>query len=143
MRWIVVCGAVLVLSGCAALDRVTPDFLKRDGGVVATPQTQPQIVTSDPAPVVAETVAPRPQAGPLGEVVVSLGDPTQPGLWVKSTLVDVPTPGRLITQDGATLTVDLLPLGAAADGGAQISLEALRALGLPLTGLAPITLSAL
>lgn len=142
MKRIVFFGVLVGLSGCGALERVTPDFLRQDPPPATDepPATQPEVESNTLA---TPSPAPRPPGGELGVVIVSLGDPSQPGMWVKTALVDTPTPGRLITQDGATLTVDLLPLGAGADGGAQISLEALRALGLPLTGLAPITLSVL
>ena len=78
--------------------------------------------------------------GELGTVTVSLGSPTDPGLWVKSALVTEDTPGTVRTGSGDAISVTLRPLGGA--GGPQISLSALQALGLPLVGLHPVTLSA-
>lgn len=78
-------------------------------------------------------------AGPLGETVVSLGDPADGGLWVKTTLVSSDTPGTVTASSGEAVAVTLRPLPG--EGGAQISLSALQALGLPLVGLHPVTLA--
>ena len=59
---------------------------------------------------------------------------------MKTALVTAETPGTVRTSDGEAIAVTLRPLGGA--GGAQISLSALRALGLPLVGLHPVTLAA-
>ena len=75
----------------------------------------------------------------LGSVTVSLGDPSDSGLWVKSALVTSDTPGTVRTAGGEAVAVTLRPLGGA--GGPQISLSALQALGLPLTGLHSVTLA--
>lgn len=71
----------------------------------------------------------------LGSVVVSLGDPTAQGFWLRSALVTAPAKGRVVTDEGASIAVDLLP----GSGAAQLSLPAFRALGLPLTGLPEVT----
>jgi hypothetical protein len=81
-----------------------------------------------------------PAGGPLGEATVALGDPADPGLWVKTSLVDAERAGTVRTGGGEAIAVTLRPIGAG-DGGDQISLAALRALGLPLTGLHPVTIS--
>lgn len=77
--------------------------------------------------------------GELGTVTVALGSPTEQGLWVKSAFVTEETPGTVRTGSGDAIAVTLRPLGGA--GGPQISLSALQALGLPLAGLHPVTLS--
>ncbi|WP_299817197.1 hypothetical protein [uncultured Jannaschia sp.] len=79
-----------------------------------------------------------PAGGELGQVTVSLGDPTDGGLWVKSDLVAEEVPGTVRTGAGDAIAVTLRPLGS--EGGAQISLSALQALGLPLAGLHPVVL---
>ncbi|PWJ12521.1 hypothetical protein [Jannaschia seohaensis] len=81
-----------------------------------------------------------PTGGELGRVTVSLGDPADPGLWVKSALVTSEQPGTVRTETGEAIAVTLRPIGDGA-GGPQISLPALRALGLPITGLHPVILS--
>ena len=117
---------------------------------VATPVTPPSSVTAsagsldrvsetEKAEARAEAEA-APAGGELGTVTVALGDPADAGLWVKSDLVGSETPGTVRTAGGDAIAVTLRPLGS--DGGAQISLSALQALGLPLTGLHPVTLAA-
>ncbi len=148
-------AVLLAVSGCASLP-----FGIGGGGA--------QAPTSRPAPVAAparsplagpsvtaasldtvseaEKVAARqaaaaaPAGGELGSVTVALGAPTETGLWVKSDLVSADTPGTVRTGSGDAIAVTLRPLGGA--GGAQISLSALQALGLPLAGLHPVTLAA-
>jgi hypothetical protein len=72
----------------------------------------------------------------LGRVVVSLGNPAEPGFWLRSALVTAPRPGTVRLASGAAVQVDLQPL---AGGGAQLSLAAYRALGLGLTDLPQVT----
>lgn len=153
---------VLILASCAAV----PDSL-RPGGAGAqaptpvvrpapAPAPRPATVAAPPRGVTttaaaldtvseADKAAARAAAetsagGDLGAETVSLGDPGDPGLWVKTDLVSAETPGVVTAADGSKVTVTLRPLGGS--GGAQISLSALQALGLPLAGLHPVTVSA-
>ncbi|MCT2540123.1 D-galactarate dehydratase [Sedimentimonas flavescens] len=72
----------------------------------------------------------------LGVTVASLGDPTQPGFWLKTPLVSAPAKGRVeMTATGASAQVDLIPTGGAEGSGSQMSLPTLRLLGVDLTGL--------
>ncbi|MEM7642032.1 MAG: hypothetical protein AAF366_05840 [Pseudomonadota bacterium] len=75
----------------------------------------------------------------LGQETVALGDPSEGGLWLKTALVSAETQGVATAQNGESVPVLLRPLDGA--GGAQISLQALQSLGLPLTGLSPVTVS--
>lgn len=75
----------------------------------------------------------------LGEVTVSLGNPADTGLWVKTALVSEEVPGTVTTASGESVAVALRPLDGS--GGAQISLSALQALGLSLAGLHTVTLA--
>ncbi len=67
----------------------------------------------------------------LGMVTVSLGNPNEAGLWLKSNLVTAPRSGRVVLADGRGVNVDLWPT----TGGASLSFSAYRALGLGLTEL--------
>ncbi|MEM7710791.1 MAG: hypothetical protein AAF264_08590 [Pseudomonadota bacterium] len=145
----VVTIAAVALSGCAQ----TP-FLNRDEPAtpVATApadarpvprpegelQTGPEGATAPATPIQAG-VTEAATAGELGQATVSLGDPAEPGLWVKTTFVTEEAPGIVRTADGAVLNVTLLPLVGA--GGAQMSLQAIQTLGLPLAGLSPVTIA--
>lgn len=71
----------------------------------------------------------------LGQTVLSLGSPTEPGFWVKTPLVQKKHAGRVrILASGAAANVILMPIEG--DGRAsQISLAAMRVLKLGLTDL--------
>lgn len=71
----------------------------------------------------------------LGTTVASLGDPTQPGFWIKTPLVQAKATGRIVNPaTGKSAKVDLLPL-AGGGTGSQVSLPALQLLGVSLTDL--------
>ncbi|TNC53047.1 D-galactarate dehydratase [Rubellimicrobium rubrum] len=125
------------------------------GGPLATPVALPAPIQSEPLdplspPPAAEGIAigepaPIPAAAPgpartgqLGTTVASLGSPTSPGLWLQTALVSEPGRGR-IEYNGQTVEVELRPSGGEPGSGSQISLEAMRALGAPLTGLPELT----
>ena len=97
----------------------------------------------DGTPLAAETaaVAAAPAAGSLGTVVASLGDPTRKGLWLETGLVSAPAKGRVATASGQSIEVDLIP--GAAGSSARMSVAAYRALGLEITELPTLTVSAL
>ncbi|MBK5945309.1 hypothetical protein CCR83_02310 [Rhodobacter veldkampii DSM 11550] len=72
----------------------------------------------------------------LGRTIAALGDPTEPGFWVRSPLVRVAGKGRLVDPaSGTSVQVDLVPLPGDPGAGSQVSLPAFRVLGLPLTAL--------
>jgi len=72
----------------------------------------------------------------LGTTIASLGDPTDPGIWLKTPLVSDLTEGRVENPaTGKTITLELRPSGGAPGSGSQISLPALRLLEIPLTEL--------
>ena len=74
----------------------------------------------------------------LGSTVASLGDPSQPGFWVKTPLVQSETDGRIVNPaNGKSAKVRLIPLGGAG-GGSQVSLPALQLIGVSLTDLPTI-----
>ena len=89
----------------------------------------------------AEAAGPPPPAAAaaerrLGSTVASIGDPSQPGFWVKTPLVQSDTNGRIVNPaNGKSAKVRLIPLGGAAGGGSQVSLPALQLIGVSLTDL--------
>jgi len=92
--------------------------------------------TADATPTPA---APAPQSdGFLGETLAGLGAPSEAGRWLSTGLVDSPRPGRVVTQDGQSLTLELRPSGAEPGAGSQISLAAMQTLGLNLAQLATL-----
>jgi len=86
----------------------------------------------------AEAVAVVPAGGErkLGVTVGSLGNPAEPGFWLKTPLVSVAGKGRIeYPVTGKTVAVDLIPIDGPKTAGSRVSLAALRLLGAPLTGL--------
>ncbi|WP_166416148.1 hypothetical protein [Cochlodiniinecator piscidefendens] len=86
------------------------------------------------AAVVTETEAQG--AVSLGQTIASLGDPTDQGFWVKTPLVQSETSGYIRSDEtGETVEVTLIPLEQDVGAGSQVSLAAMRLLGVSLTGL--------
>lgn len=78
------------------------------------------------------------QARSLGRTVASLGAAGEPGIWLKTSLVDRASKGRVdYPSKGTRVAVDLLPLENNS-GGAQLSLAAMRLLQADLTSLPEI-----
>ena len=87
---------------------------------------------------VAQTSVAETQA--LGETIVSLGNPAETGFWVKTPLLATKSSGRVTHKEtGKSVNVTLLPLDGQGSGS-QISLSAMRALGLPLTSLTSVVI---
>lgn len=146
------CISGLFLSGC---DRLGSPFaavsVTEDPPAVSEPillvEPKPEILDPGSAglnPDLLDTAttadiraASRPSAGgaSLGSTVASLGDPTKPGLWLETPLVQQQRMGRIEASDGTALTVTLLPIPGSATSGSRISLSAMRGLGVPLTDL--------
>lgn len=143
----------VLLSGCG--NGVKPGLFGRTSAPPAAEPEEPVLtpeLSAPPPPVGAVTVealdttteaqraaataTPVPEGdAALGKVVVSLGDVTQAGFWLRSPLVAAARPGLVKTAGGQTVQVDLLP----GEGAAQLSLAAFRALGLGLTDLPEVT----
>lgn len=75
--------------------------------------------------------------GDLGSTIVSLGSPTESGMWLKTPLVRTQTTGH-VTFGAASQKVKLIPIEGAASAGSRMSLAAMQALGVPLTELVEI-----
>jgi len=78
------------------------------------------------------------QGAVLGKVKVTLGAATEAGFWLQGGIVAAPGKGRVTAASGQSVAVELRP-GA---GAAQLSLAAFRALGLSLTDLPEVTVTA-
>ncbi|MFY2825948.1 hypothetical protein [Ruegeria sp. MALMAid1280] len=89
--------------------------------------------------VVAETpVEPEPlpatAAGWVGAktTIAGLGDPTTPGRWLQTPLVDTEFTGRVVVpKTGSQAYITLVPAPGPEGGGSRLSLDAMRALLLP------------
>lgn len=87
----------------------------------------------------AAAAAPTVKERKLGATVASLGDPSQPGFWIKTPLVKSAAEGRIVNPaNGKSAKVRLIPLGGPASGGSQVSLPAMQLIGVSLTDLPTI-----
>ena len=134
----------LALASCGMVDKVRDRLGPRETQAVARQSDLPGTAAAKSASALDATSEAERSAAlaagaaggvELGTVVVSLGSPAEQGFWLRSSLVTAPAKGRVVTDEGASIAVDLLP----GTGGAQLSLPAFRALGLPLTGLPQVT----
>lgn len=103
---------------------------------VSAAQTVAQLDRSSGTERVRAAAAPSGGEIRLGSTVASLGDPSQPGFWVKTPLVIAEAPGRVVNPaTGKSAKVRLIPLGGPASAGSQVSLPTLQMLGISLTDL--------
>ena len=84
---------------------------------------------------------PEARSGPLGATIVSLGTATEPGMWLKTPLVAKTRPGK-VSWSGKSVAVSLIPIEGESGAGSRISLQAMQALGMPLTELTEVQVSA-
>ncbi len=83
--------------------------------------------------------APAETSSLLGTTNVSLGAPTDPGIWLKTGLVTSLQEGRVVyPANGNVVNLELRPSGGDAGAGSQMSLAAMRLLDIPLTALADV-----
>ena len=125
----------VALSGCAVLERVQgpqatdalPEVVE-DTDAPLRPQARPDAATVEDAPEVS--------IGTLGRTVASLGNAAEPGLWMKTPLVQSERSGTVYyPETNKSVQVTLIPIDGPASAGSRLSLEAMQALGAPLTGL--------
>ncbi len=138
MRYVVLFCVGFSLSGCG--------FLGQEERW-SVGQAEPQVVEAVaeveeiPAPEIAiETRAPAP-SGALGNTVASLGSPSETGLWLKTPLVAKTRPG-VVRWQGKSASVTLIPIVGESGAGSRLSLQAMQTLGIPLTDLAEVQVSA-
>ncbi|MEO0568602.1 MAG: hypothetical protein AAF066_12785 [Pseudomonadota bacterium] len=164
MKRVIICLTLAFLGGCDQLSRILPNNPPfEDIPKTTTPELAPETVTpvaTPPPPSAARTVeqfdttseqqraaavsqAKSNGGRSLGRTVASLGAAGEPGIWLKTTLVDRPQKGRVVyPAKGTRVVVDLIPLDNAA-GGAQLSLAAMRLLQADLTSLPEVEVFAL
>ncbi len=137
-------GSGPTAPGAAEVSPDAPDAPAEIAEVVRSPRPQAGANTVDALDTVtdeqrAAATAPPASAGrALGEQTASLGDPTDPGIWMRTALVSERRSGRVeVAGTGNSATVELIPLDG--EGGAQLSLSAMRLLQIPLTDLPTVT----
>ncbi len=141
---------VAVLPGCSVLNGLKPAPKSPPVEIVAPVEeavTLPALGAGQAAAALDQTTAAEKAAAAapvaagareLGRTTVALGSPAEQGFWLKSPLVTAAGKGRVTTSSGASVAVDLQP----GTGGSLLSLAAFRALGLGLTDLPEVVVSA-
>ena len=126
----------MLLSACNLIPDVRGDS---DPGLSA-----PASVETAPLETVDETATPQTAASFTGtaSTVAGLGDPTVPGLWMETPLVTAEQTARVRSASGSEVTLTLRPIAGEASAGSRLSIDAMRALGAPLTELIELQVSA-
>jgi len=102
-------------------------------------RTAEALDTTTPAQRAAAAVPSQAGGAVLGRTIVSLGSPTEPGLWLKTPLVQAEAQGRVTNPaTGKSSLVTLIPLAGPPTAGSQMSLSALRVIDAPLAGLTEV-----
>lgn len=132
MRYFLVFLCVLV-TGCDAVRSTTDRVFGRNE---AAPEVEAEITEATPEP---EPVAARADwVGPR-TTIAGLGDPTTPGRWMQTPLVDTEVTARVVVpRTGAQAYITLVPSRGPEGGGSQLSLDAMRALLVPLDELVEV-----
>ncbi|WP_170784182.1 hypothetical protein [Ruegeria lacuscaerulensis] len=126
MRYLLLLCCVLVV-GCDAV-RSTTDRVFNRGEPAPKPEEAVVEEVGEPEP------APATAAGWIGAktTIASLGDPTTPGRWMQTPLVETEFTGRvLVPRTGAQAYITLVPAPGPEGGGSRLSLDAMRELLLP------------
>lgn len=128
------------LAACGVVDRTADAPLTiatpPAGGPTTVDATADQSLGATDLPIAEQ---PQSEGRFLGFSVTSLGDATVPGLWLETPLVNAPTTGRIVAENGRQIAVELRPTGGARGSGSRLSLAGFTALGLQLTALSTLT----
>ncbi|WP_439560521.1 D-galactarate dehydratase [Roseinatronobacter sp.] len=136
------CGQFTGPFGQSAPERGEPAAVAQVAdGQTPRPVTRPD-GDSQGADAPAAPLGPVASGQVLGDTLAGLGAPTDTGLWLRTGLVTQVMQGRVRAPDGTTAMVELRPSGAPAGAGSQLSLDGFRALGVPLTQLVRLEVSA-
>ncbi len=122
----------VLLTAVAGCDTVRSTTDRVFGGDGEQAQAEPEAVevaeVADPEPVAVSAAS---WVGPK-TTVAGLGDPTTPGRWMETPLVETEFTGRVVVpRTGAQAYITLVPAPGPEGGGSRLSLDAMRALLLP------------
>lgn len=103
------------------------------------PNTEEDLASSVPDATLPPPVG---SGSSLGRTVISIGDPSIGGMWLKTPLVDTKRAGQ-VRYRGVVVAVTLEPLDAEPGSGSQISVRAMQALGASLSDLVEVSVEAI
>lgn len=132
MRYLLVIVVSLV-AGCDAVRSTTDRVF---GGETSPEEAAPVVVESavyaDPVTSTADWVGAK-------KTIAGLGDPTTPGRWMETPLVDSEVTARVVVpKTGAQAYITLVPAPGPESGGSRLSLDAMRVLLLPFDELVEV-----
>ncbi|MCX7559401.1 hypothetical protein OS190_07440 [Sulfitobacter sp. F26204] len=168
MKQIVVSGVLLaLLSSCSGISGFFPkkpavESVPAEPVLPAVNEVESAVLSPEtaapPPPPAARTVetldtttpaqraaAVAPAKAPnkaLGKTIVTLGSPTEPGLWIKTPLTKVEAQGRVTNlANGKSSVVTMIPLEGPATAGSRMSLAALRLIEASLADLTEVSVA--
>ncbi len=132
MKELLVISCVL-LAGCDAVRSTTDRVLGRtDAEVEAAPAEVESTAYTQPVTATANWAGAK-------TTVAGLGDPTTPGRWMQTPLVDSEVTARVVVpKTGAQAYITLVPASGPETGGSRLSLDAMRALLVPFDELVEV-----
>ncbi|NVO54633.1 hypothetical protein HW561_02370 [Rhodobacteraceae bacterium B1Z28] len=123
----------VLLAGCDAVRSTTDRVF---GGKDAPAETAPAVV--EDIPEVQPAAANASWVG-AKKTIAGLGDPTTPGRWMQTPLVDAEVTARVVVpRTGAQAYITLVPAKGPEGGGSRLSLDAMRALLVPFDELVEV-----
>lgn len=129
MKYVLVFLCVL-LAGCETVRSTTDRVFGRSE---AAPETE---ANAEPE---TEPVTTRPNWDGAKSTTAVLGDPSTPGRWMQTPLVDTEVTARVVVpRTGAQAYITLIPSRGPEGGGSQLSLDAMRTLLVPLDALVEV-----
>lgn len=132
MRYTLVVLCVFV-TGCDAVRSTTDRVLGKDDKV---DEVTPAVVEST---VYTQSTATTARWEGAKKTIASLGDPTTPGRWMQTPLVDTEVTARVVVpRTGAQAYITLVPEPGPESGGSRLSLDAMRALLVPFDELVEV-----
>lgn len=124
--WII----LLTVAGCGLLP--ARPGVDANGGIKNTAETAPSGAQRPQArpEQIAPVREPEVSVGTIGRTIASLGNPAEPGLWLKTPLVDTRRQARVHSAtSGKSVSVTLIPIDGPRTAGSRMSLAAMQALG--------------
>lgn len=120
---------LLTVAGCGLLPfqpGVDANGGFNEAAITPVGPQRPQARPDRNAPVREPDVS----VGTIGRTVASLGNPAEPGLWLKTPLVDSRRQARVHSAtSGKSVSVTLIPIDGPRTAGSRMSLAAMQALG--------------
>lgn len=129
----------VLVAGCDTVRSTTDRFFGQgDASVQTVPETETATAVSEKV-LEPEPVSARPSWAGAKTTIAGLGDPATPGRWMQTPLVESEVTARVVVpRTGAQAYITLVPIPGPESGGSRLSLDAMRALLVPLDELVEV-----